>query len=56
MFQHIEYPIKNNDYTDCVILYTLDESYYLMPVHARDVITEISLATDAIYALQNGKL
>ena len=53
---HIEYPIKNNDYTDCVILYTLDESYYLMPVHALDVITEISLATDAIYALQNGKL
>lgn len=53
---HIEYPIKNNDYTDCVILYTQDESYYLMPVNARDVITEISLATDAIYALRNGKL
>ena len=52
---HIEYPIKNNDYTDSVILYTQDESYYLMPVHARDVITEISLATDAIYAFRNEK-
>lgn len=52
---HIEYPIKNNDYTDCVILYTQDESYYLMPVNARDVITEISLATDAIYAFRNEK-
>ncbi len=52
---HIEYPIKNNDYTDSVILYTQEESYYLMPVNARDVITEISLATDAIYALRNEK-
>lgn len=52
---HIEYPIKRNDYTDSVILYTQDESYYLMPVHAKDVITEISLATDAIYAMRNEK-
>ena len=38
-----------------MILYTQEESYYLMPVNARDVITEISLATDAIYALRNEK-
>lgn len=53
---HIEYPIKNNDFTDCVILYTQDESYYFMPTTAKDVITKISLANDAIYALKNGKL
>jgi hypothetical protein len=49
---HIEYNYKH--VRDAIDLSTQDESYWLYPLTARDVLTKISLATDEIFRLAGG--
>ena len=53
---HIEYDYpyrkdkyKDNIFGDCIDISTHDDSYWLHPVHLRDRLTKISLATEEIY-------
>ena len=44
---HIEYDYKKKG--DCIEISILDESYWCYPVHKRDVITKLSIATEELY-------
>ena len=41
--------IDGNIFGDCIDISTHDDSYWLHPVHLRDRLTKISLATEEIY-------
>lgn len=44
---HIEYDYKKKG--DCIEISILDESYWCYPIHKRDVITKLSIATEELY-------
>ncbi len=44
---HIEYDYKKKG--DCVEISVADESYWCYPIHKRDVITKLSIATEELY-------
>jgi ribosomal protein L37AE/L43A len=50
---HIEYDYMKKG--DCIDLSTIHDTYYIYPIHKKDVVTKISLATEEIYKLEKEK-
>ena len=44
---HVEYDYKKKG--DCVDISTNEDSYWCYPIHKRDVITKLSIATEELY-------
>jgi transcription elongation factor Elf1 len=53
---HIEYDYLGK-YGDCIDLSTLDDTYYLYPINAKNVVTKLHFATEELYKLvHNSKI
>ncbi len=52
---HIEYDYLGKG-ADCVDLSTLEDTYYLYPLHAKHVVTKIHFATEEIYKIENRRI
>ena len=50
---HIEYDYFGKG--DCIDLSTLEDTWYLFPLTAKNVVTKISLAVEELYRLETGK-
>lgn len=49
---HIEYQYDQRG--DCIDLSTLDDTYYIYPLHLKNCVTKIALATEELYRFQLG--
>lgn len=50
---HIEYNYMKKG--DCIDLSTMHDTFYIYPIHKKDVVTKISLATEEIYKIEKEK-
>lgn len=50
---HVEYNYDKRG--DCIDLSTLDETYYIYPLHLKNCVTKIALATEELYRHELGK-
>ena len=50
---HVEYNYDKRG--DCIDLSTLDDTYYIYPLHLKNCVTKIALATEELYRHELGK-